>query len=373
MGQHLVLAGGGHAHLKTLSKARTYLDRGHRVTLISPAKFHYYSGMGAGLLGHTYPPDSLRFPIEQIAMRQGVTFVKDAVTGIDARGRTLHLQSGERIDYDVVSFNTGSIVRTDLLEGADERVLTVKPIENLLKTHKLVLNLIRGDDPALLVIGGGPSAVEIAGNLCSLIRKHGGNAHITVAAGGALLKNFPPKARILALASLTSQGIKVIENCRAERLRDGKAFMSNGMKFTYDLCLLCTGIKPPPLFGLSDMPTGPSGGLVVNEFLQCTAHPEIFGGGDCVFFQPCPLDKVGVHAVRESPILYKNLLAALEGRTLIPYKPRRFYLLIFNLGDGTGIFVKRRWVWRGRIAIKIKNAIDSGFMKKFGVHPIQRS
>jgi NADH dehydrogenase FAD-containing subunit len=41
------------------------------------------------------------------------------------------------------------------------------------------------------------------------------------------------------------------------------------------------------------------------------AYPEIFGGGDCISFEKKPLDKVGVYAVRQNPILYTNLLAAL--------------------------------------------------------------
>ena len=50
MGKHLVLVGGGHAHMTVMLNLREYTERGHRVTLIGPSAYHYYSGMGPGLL-----------------------------------------------------------------------------------------------------------------------------------------------------------------------------------------------------------------------------------------------------------------------------------------------------------------------------------
>jgi NADH dehydrogenase FAD-containing subunit len=95
--------------------------------------------------------------------------------------------------------------------------------------------------------------------------------------------------------------------------------------------------------------------------------PEIFGGGDCIYFQPRPLDKVGVYAVRENPILYHNLLAALEGRALRRFRPGGAYLLIFNLGDDRGIFWKQQVVFDGKVAFWLKDFIDRRFMRQFQI------
>jgi len=103
----------------------------------------------------------------------------------------------------------------------------------------------------------------------------------------------------------------------------------------------------------------------VNTYLQSTEHPDIFGGGDCIYFEDQPLDKVGVYAVRENPILYHNLKAKLYGQALMPFDPGGDYLLIFNLGNGTGV-LKKRWIeFGGKAAFTIKNYIDKKFMKKF--------
>ena len=53
MGKHLVLVGGGHAHMVTLANLHQFIDKGHQVTVIGPSENHYYSGMGPGMLGKT--------------------------------------------------------------------------------------------------------------------------------------------------------------------------------------------------------------------------------------------------------------------------------------------------------------------------------
>ena len=110
---------------------------------------------------------------------------------------------------------------------------------------------------------------------------------------------------------------------------------------------------------------GPDGGLIVNKYLQSIDHPDIFGGGDCIYFKDNPLDKVGVYAVRENPVLLHNLMASLTGEELMEFDPGGDYLLIFNLGDGTGIFRKKFIQFNGRAAFLIKDYIDRKFMKKF--------
>ena len=143
--------------------------------------------------------------------------------------------------------------------------------------------------------------------------------------------------------------------------------MEDGRAFPFDLALLAWGIRPSHLFRESGLPTGKDGGLLVNACLQSVAYPEIFGGGDCISFEKRPLDKVGVYAVRQNPILYTNLLAALEGKDLEAFQPQDTYLLIYNLGNGTGIFYHGNRVWKGRLIFHLKDYIDRRFMRKFQV------
>src|SRR5512134_2125444 len=108
MEKHLVLAGGGHAHLAVLRNLAAYTERGCRVTLISPSPYHYYSGMGPGLLSGIYRPQEVRFHVKKMAEDRRAIFLEDRVVRIDPERRILDLQSGSHASYDVVSFNTGS-------------------------------------------------------------------------------------------------------------------------------------------------------------------------------------------------------------------------------------------------------------------------
>ena len=131
------------------------------------------------------------------------------------------------------------------------------------------------------------------------------------------------------------------------------------------MIFIALGVKPSPIFKTSGLPTGPDGGLLVNPYLQSTQYPDLFGGGDCIYFKDRPLNKVGVYAVRQNPVLFHNLMAALEGTALMPFNPGGDYLLIFNLGDGTGILQKKCLLFGGKLAFFIKDSIDRKFMRKF--------
>lgn len=82
MKKHLVLVGGGHAHMVTLERLGQFVDKGIRVTVIGPSEFHYYSGMGPGMLGGTYSPDRIRFATRKVVENKGGEFVADRVTRI---------------------------------------------------------------------------------------------------------------------------------------------------------------------------------------------------------------------------------------------------------------------------------------------------
>jgi NADH dehydrogenase FAD-containing subunit len=104
---------------------------------------------------------------------------------------------------------------------------------------------------------------------------------------------------------------------------------------------------------------------MVNNYLQSTSHVDIFGGGDCVTFRNMRLDMVGVYAVRQAPLLLHNIQARLKGEPLKEFVPQKRYLLIFNLGDGRGIFVRSPLVLKGRWAFRLKDFIDKRFISKF--------
>ena len=366
MKKHLVLVGGGHAHMVSLKNLHVFIARGHMVTVIGPSRYHYYSGMGPGMLSRTYSPDDIRFATEYVVSKQGGEFILDTVVRINARERIVHLKSGNTIRYDVLSFNAGSYVPWNMVTGEPIDIFTVKPIETLLAAQKRILELTEQKSFTVGIVGGGPSSLEIAGNIWRLAKDNGkSQPQIQIFAGSELMSRFPGKIRKIAYRSLANRKIEIIEHDYAREISTGQITLESGKRYAADVVFLAVGVKPATIFKESGLPTGPDGGLLVNTFLQSVAHPEIFGGGDCIYFQDQPLDKVGVYAVRENPILYHNLMASLEGDELKKFDPGGSYLLIFNLGDGKGILGKNSLVFDGRLAFMIKDYIDRKFMREF--------
>lgn len=366
MGKKLVLIGGGHAHMVTLANISTLIAKGHRVTVVGPSEHHYYSGMGPGMLGETYRPEEIRFATRKVVEKQGGTFRLDAVSRIDPLGKKLQLASGATLEYDILSCNAGSQVPQSTLSGKREDVFSVKPIESLQAAKRRLLELAGDGRDRVSIVGGGPSSAEVAGNIHQLMQEHGLKPpRISIFSGPAFMKRFPAKVVRLVRKSLERRGIEIIECGYVREVTSGRLELADGQSHPADLIFLALGVKPSPIFADSGLPVGPDGGLLVNRFLQSPAHPEIFGGGDCIYFQESPLDKVGVYAVRENPVLYHNLLAGLEGGELQPFNPGGDYLLIFNLGDGEGVLHKRWLTLGGRPAFMLKDYIDRKFMRHF--------
>lgn len=366
MEKHLVLVGGGHAHMVTLSKIHELVAAGHQVTVIQPSDHHYYSGMGPGMLGGTYTPDDIRFATRHVVEKQGGQFIRDKVTRIDPDTRTVFTESGQTLTYDVLSFNAGSYVPTTIVAVEDQDVFLVKPIERLLEAKQRFIELTSQKNVVVGIVGGGPSAAEISGNLLQLARESGGKApSITIFSGRRLMARFPEPVRGRVEQNLKRRGVRIIEKDYVEAIKSGHIHMRSGQTHAVDFVFLALGVVPSTIFKTSGLPTGPDGGLQVNRFLQSTAYPNLFGGGDCIYFEDAPLDKVGVYAVRQNPVLYHNLKAALEEKELQPFDPGGDYLLIFNLGERTGVLHKRWLTFGGRPAFIAKDYIDRRFMKTF--------
>ncbi len=370
MKKHLVLVGGGHAHMVTLANIDKFVEKGYRVTVIGPSDFHYYSGMGPGMLGGTYSPERIRFATRKEVESRGGEFVTDRVTQIMPGDRQVKTRSGTRIGYDVVSLNAGSYIPLPETEIPEQdrpaNLYPVKPIEQLMDASA-ALQVLFDEKPARVnVVGGGPSSAEVAGNVWQLARDRGGHMpEIRILCGSGFMGRFGEKIRSRVKRILEKRGIVIQENARVRSVTRSDITLESGQRVDTDFTFMASGVIPSPIFEDSGLAVGPDKGLRVNPYLQSVTDPQIFGGGDCIFFEPQPLDKVGVYAVRQNPVLLHNLMAALDGRPLKSFDPGPDYLLVFNLGGGQGVLKKKNIVFSGRLAFTIKDYIDTKFMKRF--------
>ncbi len=365
MTKNLVLVGAGHAHMTAMAHIKDLKAQGIKVTVIGPSSHHYYSGMGPGMLGGTYSAADISFPVQQMVEAQGGIFIKDSLDCIDAANRSLRLASGNTVSYDVASFNIGSHVPDAEVLKAGE-VFSVKPIENLQAGRQRILDLAGKDIVNVGVVGGGPAALEVAGNSWACGQEMGGKGcRVRIYAGKHFMARVPAKVRSRCVQIMAKRGIEIIEGSYVSEINNGEVTLEDGQTFKDDVLFTAVGVRPNQAFVRSGLETGPDGGLLVNTYLQSPKYPEIFGGGDCIYFADQPLGKVGVYAVRQNPVLLANLQAQLSGQPLTPFEPGGDYLLIFNCGAGEGVFHKSGLSFKGRLAFWIKDYIDRAFMRRF--------
>lgn len=386
MRKQLILAGGGHAHLYTLARLPAFFAAGIDVTCIAPSPFLSYSGMGPGLLAGRYAPEDLRFAIKELVenpaaapggpdmpQRGHGTFVQGRVTGIDPEKKVLYIEGGNTLAYDAVSFGLGSVTALDFpVEPATGvEVYPVKPIENLLAARLAIESRAETGEPVrVVVVGGGSSAFEVAGNALALLAGCGlKEPFLTVVVGRGLLRRFPLRAARLAADGLRRRGARLVPG-RVRRLAGDRVELVDGGGIRFDVCLLATGTRPPALFARHGLALAADGGLSVNACLQSPLYPEIFGGGDCIQFAPAPLPRAGVFAVRQGPVLFANLLAFLTGGALTPFRRTGTnFLSLLNAGDGRAILRKGPLVLEGRWCMALKDAIDRRFVRAFRLPP----
>ena len=153
MAKKLVLVGGGHAHMVTLGNIHAFTEKGYSVTVIGPSEYHYYSGMGPGMLGKTYSPNDIRFATRKVVESQGGKFILDAAESIDTASRKVALKSGGTVPYDVLSVNAGSYVPNDLVTDDRGDIFSVKPIEKLLMAQKRIIDLCHEQQIRVGIVG----------------------------------------------------------------------------------------------------------------------------------------------------------------------------------------------------------------------------
>jgi len=275
----------------------------------------------------------------------------------------------------VLSLNVGSEVPVERIPGA-ECGYAVKPISNLWRLRQDLQARLGGAGALqptirIVIIGGGATGCEIAANILGMAHDHGSRSRVTVtilARGTSVLEQLPPRAAHSVARALQRRGAVIKLQAEVTRVDDGVfAVTHDGYREPFDVLVDARGLRPSSLVATMQLPTDREGALLVDDTLRSVADPSVHGGGDCVALRGIRLDRVGVFAVREAPILFHNLLAYLDGTPARRFSPQKRYLLILNLGDGTAVAVRGSCVWRGRSAFYLKDYIDRRFLAQYRI------
>jgi len=376
--RHLVLLGGGHAHLAVLDAlARTPLPDWD-ITLVSAAAHLTYSGMVPGLLAGRYRLEDCRIALPPLAQAAGVRWLQGRCTGINAVQRRLHLAQpqGEALDYDLLSIDTGGVMEPAALEsrmpGAARHGLAARPIDGLAERWSPELTRLRqqalatGSGPSVAVIGGGAAGIElVTAARQGLLQSGLSGARLTLLTGGGpVAPGYPIGVRRRVEAQLQHQGITVLR-VPCTGLAADQVHMGTAGSLVCDLALIATGSMAPAWLEGSGLALGPQGHVAINRFLQSTSHPEVFAAGDVADRADHHYPRSGVHAVRAGPALAHNLRQAAMGRALQPHWPPQFTLNLLSCGTGHAVAswgplaTAGGWVWRW------KDRIDRAFVARY--------
>jgi pyridine nucleotide-disulfide oxidoreductase family protein len=375
VGTHLVLAGGGHAHLFVLEGlARKQRVPGLRVTLVAQDRQHAYSGMVSGLIGGRYRPDEVLIDLAALARAAGAEFVEAAVATVGPAARAVELADGRQLTYDILSVAVGSYTAGAERPGVRESVLPVKPISGTLAIVPALEQAVAGAAArgvAVVVVGGGAGGVELALNLRARLELLGrADASVTlVERQDRILGDRSDACRRAAEAALSAARVGLVLGGDISALREGRLVLPSGATLRGDVVVWATGPEAPPFLAASGLATDERGYLRVDATLRSVSHPQVFAAGDAASLEGRPdLPKAGVYAVRQGPVLRDNLLAVAAAQPpRRRFRPQRRFLALLNTGDGRAIFSYGDLAATGRWAMALKDRIDRRFMARFRI------
>ncbi|WP_338748180.1 NAD(P)/FAD-dependent oxidoreductase [Janibacter alittae] len=344
-----LLVGAGHAHLHLIRHADELTAAGYEVRLLAPRYLDYSAVASATAVGDL-PRGAGRVDVRALAVA-GVDFHESTLASLDPQRRVATGADGARFDYDVLSLNIGSVVAPRGMR-VHPSVVRVKPVAALLELGARLAASPRSA-ATVTVVGGGATGIELAAHLA--VRWGVGRVHL-VEAGPVIGADLPSGARHRVLHLLERRGVALHTGSAVHEVGERGLVCGDGRELAHDVAVLATGLSAPPVLdapGLADERGVP---------LQHTHRDGIYAAGDCARFLPHPLPRLGVHGVRQGPVLHHSLLARIHGRELPEYRPRRRPLSILDLGGGVGLAVRGRWWWYGAGALRLKRRIDDRWL-----------
>lgn len=365
--KHLVMLGAGHAHVHLLSTLTTQALAGVEITLIAPYPRQLYSGMVPGFVAGHYAFEDCVIPLEPFLKNTSVTWLRHSATALDAAQRTVTLDDGQNIPYDVLSINSGPVQDRQKIEqlipGATEHALFVRPIERFAALWPKVVAMGQQKPLRFAIIGGGAAGFELA---CAVTHRLPG-ASVTLLSGDTPVgANYPTAVQAMMVQALKARHITVLQTS-ACALTAGEVSLSSGARLACDVPIIAIGAHAPGWLQGSGLALDEQGFVAVDVFQRSTSHPHVFAAGDVTSRQDVSLPKSGVYAVRAGAPLTRNLRAILAGVQPAPYIPPKKTLNLLSCGSRHAIASWANWSAQGRWVWWLKNRIDRGFIKKYSV------
>jgi NADH dehydrogenase len=297
-----VVIGGGFGGL---AAAQVLRREPLRVTLLDRHNYHLFQPLLYQVATATLSPGDIASPIRWIFRHAAnVRVLLGDAAAVDVDARQVRLSDGGAIGYDYLIVATGS---SHSYFGHDEWARSapgLKTLEDALEIRRRILlafeHAERETDPArrqelltFVLIGGGPTGVELAGTLAEIARQtlrdefrsiDSRQARIVlVEAGETILPSFPAKLRDAARATLERLGIEVMERTKVTAV-DDHGVMLGADRLLAGTVLWAAGVTASPLVRSLGVPLDRAGRAIVEPDLSIPGHPEVFVVGDAAAF-----------------------------------------------------------------------------------------
>jgi NADH:ubiquinone reductase (H+-translocating) len=341
---HVVIIGSGFGGLNAATHlAPAPVD----ITVIDRDNYHGFwpllyqvatAGLGA---------DDIAYPIRSIYARHPNINVRlGVVSGLDLEQRTVEVDGEPSLHYDYLILAAGSSANDFGIPGVDEYAYPLKTLPDAVRLRNHVLTTFEQADasgpPAeeagaltIVLVGGGPTGVEMAGALAELIGHNlATDFHhldltkarvVLVEMTDHLLPGFSPASQEAALRTLQEKGIEVRFNTKLAKVTGGGVSFEDGTSVAARTVVWTAGVGANPLARLIPGKKGHGGSVPVGPDLSLPGHPEVFVVGDLASAQGRdgqPLPQLAQVAIQGARHTAGNIRRRLAGKRTRPFHYR---------------------------------------------------
>ncbi len=320
------------------------------VTVVDANNFHTFQPLLYQVATAGLDADDVSFPIRGIVRGRwrrpsNVTVRMARVTDVDLAARTVTLDDGDGLGYDVLVLATGAVSADFGIPGVAEHTFPLKQLDDALALRAHLLDrferavanpeLVAAGAIDVVVCGGGPTGVEMAGGLAELYSKvlskdfpelPVASARITlVEMADRLLTPFHPVSSRRALQALRRRGVDVRLETGVALVEPDGVKLRDGTFLPAHTVLWATGVTAGSVAAMTGTPTGRGGRLVVEPDLTLPGHPEVFAVGDLALSlgpDGNPLPQVAQPAIQGGHHVAEQIRRRLAGQPSTPFRYR---------------------------------------------------
>lgn len=337
----IVIVGAGFAGLNTAFKLR---NSDYQIVLIDVNNFHQFQPLFYQVAMAGLEPSSIIFPLRKIFQKHDNVHIRIAeMLSVDPEAKKIDTNIGE-IDYDYLVLATGTTTNFYGMENIRERAFSLKSIsESIYLRNNILINLekalLERDEEkrreylSIVIVGGGPTGVELAGALAEMkhfifpkdykeLNSDEVEIHL-VQSGQELLIGMEDKSRSDALKFLKNMGVNVHLGVAVKDYDGVKASLSNGETIDTHNLIWVAGVSAEEIEGLEDE-AGRGNRLTVDRFNRVGDYEDIYALGDLAFMITEDYEfghpQVAQVAIQQSKNLADNFKRKLKGKEWKEFK-----------------------------------------------------